>query len=1829
MRCILTWGLGIFLIFSFDLVNAQTFNGEGGLLVPPGAPGQTVGITTSIATVSGMGIIGDGCTMIDHITIDFEHTFTGDVAIFLIAPSGEVLEFSSGNGGGGNNFQVTTFTDNTSLFITQGAPPYNGTFRPEGRQLNLAPPFFNTNPLGTYTFATQFSGVDADGDWVLYINDYVAIDVGILNSWSITFTTGAGPAPEVTLGPDITICPGTPTTLIADVDPSADTYLWSTGSSASSISVSPNTNTIYMVTVTNNGCTDADTIQVFVNSTSVNANAGPDVSICQGVGTTLTGSGGSPTSTYNWSTGQSGTSISVNPAITTTYTLTITDGGCTGTDQVVVTVSPMPVADAGLPVEICDDQSGTLTATGGTQNNQYAWSTGQNGATITVSPNTTTTYTVTVSINGCTDTDDVEVTVNPSPSVDAGPNVQICQGESADLSADGSGGTYLWNTGQSGPDITVSPVITTTYTVTVTDNGCTASDQVTVTVGNINASVTPDTEICEGESITLTASGGTTYEWSTGAGSSSINVTPGNTTTYTVTVTQGSCSDEASVEITVNPIPTATVSPDEEICAGTNVSLTASGGSTYMWSSGQNTTTINVTPPSTTTYVVTVTDAGCSSTASVQVVVNPTPNANAGTDETICDGESVTLIATGLTGPGTYEWSTNESGATITVTPLTTSNYTVTITNQFDCTDTDVITVTVNAIPVASAGPDIDLCSGNVASLTATGGTTPATYLWSNGQNGSSITVSPNSNTTYTVTVTIAGCTDEDDAEVFVLPSPTADAGSNEAICEGASVTLTAAGGATYLWNSGQTVETIIVSPIITTTYTVTVTNSDGCTDQDDITVQVNTVLQADAGPDQTICEGTSVSLNASGGGNYEWSTGEATQTIDVAPGGTTSYHLTVTDNNGCTSTDVTTVIVNPIPFANAGTNIFILTGESATLTATGGGSYVWSTGETTSQISVTPGVTTMYVVTVTVNGCSDVDDVTVFVNEAPSVDLGPDIIICEGETATINASVPGPFTLQYTWSNGEMTTSINVSPVVTTSYSVTATDITSGLSSIDTILVTVLNLPIGTPNITGSTGLCEGAVSTYSVNTLPGATSYAWSVPTNANILSGQNTTSIEVDWGTSGGGVVQLVVSNSCGSLPAASLDIIITTAPVVSGPVNGQPDPCADGTSSYSIAPPTGAVTYLWSVSGGALITSGQGTTSIVIEWNGTSGGDVCVVSSNLCGMSTPLCLPVVTTTTPSINAGPDQELCGFTTTLEASGFGSWTLISGPGTPQFTDINNPTTMIEVAIPGAYTLSYAISQNGCMAEDSVAIIFHDSPLIINQLNDCNNINSAYTVSFNISGGTAPYTVDGTQVPGSTFLSALIPAGDPYLFQVIDLDGCTSQVISGQILCSCTSEAGTMEVTPLVACVEGTVTANYNGDGVVDGNDTIAFILHDGNIPGGIISWNTSPEFQFLAGMMAGTTYFISAVIGDEGAGGLPQLNDPCLDISPGTPVTFYKAPLAIAGEDQLLGCIVQGVTLSALGSSNGPTFEYLWSSINGTLEGSTDASEITALTEGVYILKVTQNIAGCVAYDSVTITRSELNITQLQLTSMPPLCVNDCNGTIDILNAPSSLLFDFGDGNFTNITLFTLACSGIQTITVMDSLGCTRDTTVTLTSPLPVIVNLGPDVNIILGDSISLTAQTDPAITIFDWAGVSSCITCPEIIVSPLATTTYTVVVTNENQCTATDDLLVTVEVIEEEIDNIFVPTVFSPNGDGINDRFIIGAGDGLTTIHLLEIFDRWGSKIFEAKDFSPSDMAKSWDGSFRNSPVNAGVYVYKMDAVFDSGTPIHLTGDITVLR
>ncbi len=385
----------------------------------------------------------------------------------------------------------------------------------------------------------------------------------------------------------------------------------------------------------------------------------------------------------------------------------------------------------------------------------------------------------------------------------------------------------------------------------------------------------------------------------------------------TNTLTTCSAHMPDTITIVEFPLPPADAGPDESVCLGSATTLSATGGTSYLWLpggyAGQNYT---VNPGTDTEYVVKVTDAnGCVNRDTLNVTVNSLPTVNAGGDEQICNGKSIQLNATGGV---TYNWSP-VAGLNFpniqspVASPANTTDYMVTATDANGCENYDVVRVTVMSNPVANAGTDVDICDGDTTTLTANGG---GTYLWSTGETTSSIKLAPGSTTTYYVTVeNTNGCTDVDDVVVNVFSVPTANAGPDKEICEGQNSVLNASGGNTYLWSNGSATQSITVTPIDTTTYTVTAISAAGCEDEDDITVFVNPNPTANAGPDQEICEGESTVLTSTGGTSFLWSpTGDVTASITVNPMVTTDYSVVVKDDNNCTDSDQVRVIVNPLP---------------------------------------------------------------------------------------------------------------------------------------------------------------------------------------------------------------------------------------------------------------------------------------------------------------------------------------------------------------------------------------------------------------------------------------------------------------------------------------------------------------------------------------------------------------------------------------------------------------------------------------------------------------------------------------------------------------------------------------------------------------------------------------------------------------------------------------------------------------------------------------------------------------------------------------------------
>ena len=334
----------------------------------------------------------------------------------------------------------------------------------------------------------------------------------------------------------------------------------------------------------------------------------------------------------------------------------------------------------------------------------------------------------------------------PTLTITATPgNVCIAQEVSINASSNIPIGSWAWSSGQTTAQFVVTPVSTQTYTITATSSqGCTSTGQTEVTVNLStlpNAQITTEkNSICLGNSLTLVASGGDSYEWSNGLGNNdSIVVSPIISTTYTVTVTSASgCTSTASKTITINSNPTPGISGTTSICVGQNTTLTGTGGDSYLWSNGATSPSINVSPGSSTTYSVTVTSIlGCTSTTSQIVTVNSLPITSMSGTYLICSGQSTTLTANGGVS---YLWNTGATTQSIDVTPISNTTYSVTATNASGCSGSVSQLITVMEYPVAEITDNFGVCAGQSTILTASGG---SIYLWNNGATASSITVSP------------------------------------------------------------------------------------------------------------------------------------------------------------------------------------------------------------------------------------------------------------------------------------------------------------------------------------------------------------------------------------------------------------------------------------------------------------------------------------------------------------------------------------------------------------------------------------------------------------------------------------------------------------------------------------------------------------------------------------------------------------------------------------------------------------------------------------------------------------------------------------------------------------------------------------------------------------------------------------------------------------------------------------------------------------------------------------------------------------------------------
>ena len=913
-------------------------------------------------------------------------------------------------------------------------------------------------------------------------------------------------SPPVSLGIDQTICGSQPLLLNAGTFANVS-YLWNDNSTNQTLTATSSGK--YWAKVTDNvkGCSRTDSVDITIN-TIPTVNLGSARTVCSGASSnlSLTHYNGNK---YLWST--SDTTSSINTTISGTYSVTVTDSNqCNGSGSVSLSVITVPEVKFGNDTTICQGKSLLLSPS--SSGGSLLWSNNTNQSFLSV--NQAGTYWATATSGACLSSDTITIATAASPVVNLGSQTSVCGSGNLNLDAGNWGGSYLWNSGDTTQVKTVNN--SGLYSVTAIDsNGCSGSANAQITVHANPTYKLSNKSVCSGTPVFLNVgNSGSTYLWSNSNTQQAISVNQAGT--YKVTVTNtGGCSIVDSSVVTVASPPTVSLGANRVLCSGQSVILDAQNvGSSYSWSNGDTTQTVNVATSG--FYAVTVTDAGgCTSNDNLTVSLHGQPVVNLGGDKMGCTGDTINLKSL-ISYPSNYTYNWTGGATTNNLNATNTGNYVLQVTNNFSCAKTDTIGVTIQNPPTVSLGPDNTVCGDTLLDA----GNPGATYVWNN--NSSSKQITANQTGTFIVQVSVGGCSAKDTINLTVNTNPIVNLGNDITTCANTLPQLDAGNiGSKFLWSNSDTTQTI--NPSITGQYYVEVTNLQGCTGTDTVAINLTNGPIDSLGPDINICwDSNPITLNAGNtGSNYKWSTGSQAKTLSINKSGT--YSVTITDPSNCSNTSLIDVTLKATPSVNLGADRSIC--DSTVLDPKNAGStYLWQNSDTNRLFSIiNSGV--YHVAVTNLLGCTGSDTVSITIGDGPLVNLGNDTVVCSGRILNYKMDIPAT---QVLWSNSSTNDSLLIGSKGT--YWVKVTD-TAGCSNSDTITVSTGVLPV--VNLGPDTTLCSNQLFPLEVDS--GYAKYTWNGPNNYT----DSTRSVNV----TNSGSYKVVVESNDGCINQDSLLLTLT--------------------------------------------------------------------------------------------------------------------------------------------------------------------------------------------------------------------------------------------------------------------------------------------------------------------------------------------------------------------------------------------------------------------------------------------------------------------------------------------------------------------------------------------------------------------------------------------------------------------------------------------------------------------------------------------------------------
>ena len=577
--------------------------------------------------------------------------------------------------------------------------------------------------------------------------------------------------------------------------------------------------------------------------------------------------------------------------------------------------------------------------------------------------------------------------------------------------------------------------------------------------------------------------------------------------------------DQDSIVVVVNSLPNIDLGKDTTICMNDSLTIEADNAQNYLWNTSDSTASITVS--STGEYRVTIKDDNqCKNqdTIAVNFISCETDFVSEDTLH-MCQGDTLLISGSNIT---TESWWSDDAfdlvnSSSIKVSP---SNSRAVYYIGSSEIYADSVIVFVHERPKVELREDTTICYGDKVMLSES---TPGAYIWNTGASSAEIEIDQPG--VYRLEIkNIFGCTGLDSMELWVQELPIVNLGKDTAICEEQSIILDSKNeDLEHLWSTGESTGQITVKN--SGVYSVTLTDTVGCSQSDTVEIIVHNLPVLDLGNDTSICEGKSMILSA---GNMEvnrlWNTLDTSPSISVGSSGT--YDVLVTDSFGCSNSDSIKILINELPIINLGNDTALCDGQSIELNAENlAFNSVWSTGETTSKITVF--TEDIYSVEVTDDyGCIGRDSLTLLINEVPKIDIGNDTTICEGKSIELIAETSAE---KHFWSTGDSTLEITVSE--SNWYKIEVQNV-HGCSGKDSMRLTVNSLP--SVELGKDTTICKGQNIILEANSI--RTSYLWST--------GETKSAITV----SNGGVYSVTVSDPIGCKTKDSLTVDIRELPVV---------------------------------------------------------------------------------------------------------------------------------------------------------------------------------------------------------------------------------------------------------------------------------------------------------------------------------------------------------------------------------------------------------------------------------------------------------------------------------------------------------------------------------------------------------------------------------------------------------------------------------------------------------------------------------------------------------